>query len=158
MRTRSSQAWATLSGRAVLFCTTTGSTLILRHLLLRGRSEKLLRGVLTASWSLGLTVFQTLFSSVCPVGRSFIWLMCSILVLSYVIFLRYGSTPPWFLFPRPGKDHSNPSKYRPISLLSSISKVFERIILKRLNGFISTVNILPEHQFGLYLSSSLEGW
>jgi hypothetical protein len=34
-------------------------------------------------------------------------------------------------FPKPGKDPSNPSNYCPISLLSSISKVFERIILKR---------------------------
>lgn len=50
--------------------------------------------------------------------------------------------------PKPGKDLSNPSSYRPISLLSSISKVFERVILKRLNDFISSNTILPNHQFG----------
>jgi hypothetical protein len=39
--------------------------------------------------------------------------------------------------PKPGKDPSNPSDYRPISLLSFISKVFERIILnKGLNTFV----------------------
>jgi hypothetical protein len=32
--------------------------------------------------------------------------------------------------PKPGKDHSNPLNYCPISLWSSISKVFERIIPK----------------------------
>jgi hypothetical protein len=54
---------------------------------------------------------------------------------------------------KPGKDHSTtPSTYRPI--MSSISKVFERIILKRLNGFISTVNILPDHQFGFRVAHS----
>ncbi len=50
--------------------------------------------------------------------------------------------------PKPGKDHSDPSNYRPISMLSSISKVFERVILKRLNAFISSANIIPNHQFG----------
>jgi hypothetical protein len=49
---------------------------------------------------------------------------------------------------KPGKDHSNPSNYRPISLLSSISKLFEKIILKRLQDFISANNILPDHQDG----------
>jgi hypothetical protein len=40
--------------------------------------------------------------------------------------------------PKASKDPSNPSNYHKISLLSSISKVFERIILKRLNTFVST--------------------
>jgi hypothetical protein len=56
--------------------------------------------------------------------------------------------------PKPGKDHPNPSNYRPISLLSSISKVFERIILKCLGCFISTGNILPDHQFGFRVAHS----
>jgi Reverse transcriptase (RNA-dependent DNA polymerase)/Endonuclease-reverse transcriptase len=56
--------------------------------------------------------------------------------------------------PKPGKDHSNPSNYRPISLLSSISKVFEKIILKRLQDFISANNILPDHQFGFRMAHS----
>jgi hypothetical protein len=52
------------------------------------------------------------------------------------------------LIPKPGKDPSNSSDYRPISLLSSISKVFERIILNRLNTFVFTQNVFPNHQFG----------
>jgi Reverse transcriptase (RNA-dependent DNA polymerase)/Endonuclease-reverse transcriptase len=50
--------------------------------------------------------------------------------------------------PKPGKDLTNPSSYRPISLLSTVSKIFERTILKRLNDFVSANNILPHHQFG----------
>jgi hypothetical protein len=50
--------------------------------------------------------------------------------------------------PKPGKDPSNPSNYRPISLLSSISKVFERIILKRPSTFVFTQNVFPNYQFG----------
>jgi hypothetical protein len=50
--------------------------------------------------------------------------------------------------PKPGSDPSDPSNYRPISLLSSISKILERIILQHLNAFISGHNVLPNHQFG----------
>jgi hypothetical protein len=50
--------------------------------------------------------------------------------------------------PKPGRDHLDPSNYRRISLLSSISKIFERIILRRLNAFISGHNVLSNHQFG----------
>jgi hypothetical protein len=46
------------------------------------------------------------------------------------------------LIPKPGRDHSDPSNYRPISLLSSINKILERVILKRLNAFISGHNVL----------------
>jgi hypothetical protein len=56
--------------------------------------------------------------------------------------------------PKPGKDPSNPASYRPISLLSCISKVFEKIIQKRLNGFISENNIIPSHQFGFRAAHS----
>jgi hypothetical protein len=56
--------------------------------------------------------------------------------------------------PKPGRDHSDPSNYRRISLLSSISKIFERIILRRLNAFISGHNVFPNHQFGFRAAHS----
>jgi hypothetical protein len=56
--------------------------------------------------------------------------------------------------PKPGKDHSDPSNYRPISLLSSISKILERVILKRLNAFIFGHNVLLNHQFGFRAAHS----
>jgi Reverse transcriptase (RNA-dependent DNA polymerase) len=56
--------------------------------------------------------------------------------------------------PKPGKDPSNPSSYRPISLLSSISKIFESVVLKRLLNFITSNNVLPNHQFGFRTAHS----
>lgn len=47
-----------------------------------------------------------------------------------------------------GKDPTDPSSYRPISLLSSISKILERIILNRINIFLDENNIIPEEQHG----------
>jgi hypothetical protein len=56
--------------------------------------------------------------------------------------------------PKPGRDYSDPSNYRRISLLSSISKILERIALRHLNIFISGYNVLPDHQFGLMVAHS----
>lgn len=50
--------------------------------------------------------------------------------------------------PKPNKNLSDPSSYRPISLLSSISKIFERLVLNRLNSHIEANNIIPAEQFG----------
>lgn len=38
--------------------------------------------------------------------------------------------------------------YRPISLLSALSKIFEKLILKRIILHINLNNIIPEFQFG----------
>lgn len=47
---------------------------------------------------------------------------------------------------KPGKPIEDVKSYRPISLLPVISKIFERIILRRLSGPVSA--IIPDHQFG----------
>jgi hypothetical protein len=45
-------------------------------------------------------------------------------------------------------DKRNADNYRPISLLSSVSKVFEKAFCKRLVGFLANCNILGESQYG----------
>lgn len=49
---------------------------------------------------------------------------------------------------KPGKPFNNPNSYRPISLLSSISKLFEKIIKINIDKHLSGSNILPKEQFG----------
>lgn len=50
--------------------------------------------------------------------------------------------------PKPNKDHSLSKNYRPISLLSSLSKIFDKLLLSRLNKHISDNEIIPASQFG----------
>ncbi len=45
-------------------------------------------------------------------------------------------------------DKINPDNYRPISLLSTINKIMEKIMYKRLITFLNTHNILYNYQFG----------
>lgn len=56
--------------------------------------------------------------------------------------------------PKPGKNPTDPSSYRPISLLNAIGKVFEKIISYRMTSFIQDNNILPPEQFGFVFEHS----
>ena len=58
--------------------------------------------------------------------------------------LTNGTTP----LRKPGKPSCYVTSYRPVSLLSSPSKILERIILKRINHHIENNHILPPFQFG----------
>jgi Reverse transcriptase (RNA-dependent DNA polymerase)/Endonuclease-reverse transcriptase len=49
---------------------------------------------------------------------------------------------------KPGKDASAPSSYRPISLLKSLGKLYERILVTRLKEFVFSNDILIDEQFG----------
>ncbi|CAD6221967.1 GSCOCG00011676001-RA-CDS, partial [Cotesia congregata] len=49
---------------------------------------------------------------------------------------------------KPGKISTDPSSYRPISLLPTMSKVCEKVILKRLTQHEEKNNIIVDHQFG----------
>ena len=53
-------------------------------------------------------------------------------------------------------DKESVANYRPISLLTSFSKVFDRIIYERLLKHIETNNILAVEQFSFRTSSSTE--
>ena len=50
--------------------------------------------------------------------------------------------------PKPGKDHSDPNNYRPISLTSCVCKTLERMINDRLIWFLENNNILTDIQCG----------
>ena len=52
---------------------------------------------------------------------------------------------------KPDKNPAQASSYRPISLLSSISKLFERIILNRMMSHINENPIFADEQFGFWL-------
>lgn len=68
--------------------------------------------------------------------------------------LRLGYFPiKWkianvLLFHKPGKTKAEVSSYRPISLLPTISKVFEKVINRRLLDHVNSENIIPKFQFG----------
>jgi len=67
--------------------------------------------------------------------------------------LRVGHFPlNWklatvILIKKPGKDKSNPDSYRPISLLTSLSKIFEKVIHTRLQNFLNSADVIPKFQF-----------
>lgn len=52
------------------------------------------------------------------------------------------------LIPKPGKCPELVTSYRPISLLTVLSKIAEKVILKRINLIIQSKKLIPNHQFG----------
>lgn len=49
---------------------------------------------------------------------------------------------------KPNKPEHLKTSYRPISLLVTFSKIFEKLFLKRLSPILENNNIIPSHQFG----------
>lgn len=78
--------------------------------------------------------------------------------------LRMSYFPtPWkqaiiITIPKPGKNHQLPENHRPISLLSTPAKIYERIILTRLTDHLDENQTIPDEQFGFRptLSSELQ--
>lgn len=49
---------------------------------------------------------------------------------------------------KPNKPKNIPSSYRPISLLSNLGKIFEKLIHTRLNDYVCENNLISKEQFG----------
>jgi hypothetical protein len=49
---------------------------------------------------------------------------------------------------KPGKRPNELTSYRPISHLPVVSKVFEKLLLKRLLQIVEMNRLIPNHQFG----------
>lgn len=52
------------------------------------------------------------------------------------------------MIPKPGKDHTKAESYRPISLLPTVSKLFEKLLMSKLSPIIAERRCIPDHQFG----------
>jgi predicted metallopeptidase len=50
--------------------------------------------------------------------------------------------------PKLGKDPTETTSYRPVSIISVLSKVFEKLILKRIKKEVEPEEWIPRHQFG----------
>jgi hypothetical protein len=78
----------------------------------------------------------------------------SLLVVLFNAILQTHHFPaPWkharvFSILKPGKDPAQPSSYRPISLLDTIGKLFEKILLSRILSEVSGRGLLRDEQFG----------
>ncbi|GFW76926.1 probable RNA-directed DNA polymerase from transposon X-element [Trichonephila clavipes] len=73
-------------------------------------------------------------------------LVNKILTLNY--FPKFWKEAIIFPILKPGKNKNLPASYRPISLLPTLSKITESIILTRLKNFIYTNNLLNPNQYG----------
>jgi len=52
------------------------------------------------------------------------------------------------MIPKAGKDPTKVTSYRPISLLSTLSKLLEKLVLNKLTPILEEKKIIPNHQFG----------
>lgn len=52
------------------------------------------------------------------------------------------------MIPKSDKSTTDPKTYRPISLLPVISKLFEKLFLKRMKPLLEERGLIPDHQFG----------
>lgn len=53
-----------------------------------------------------------------------------------------------------GGDNNSPSNYRPIALLSILSKIIEKLIKKRITSFLMSHNLITTDQYGFQTGKS----
>jgi exonuclease III len=63
-------------------------------------------------------------------------------------FPRHWKIGQIIMIAKPGKNPTEVTSYRPISLLPILSKILEKIILKRLTPILTANKVIPAHQFG----------
>jgi hypothetical protein len=64
------------------------------------------------------------------------------------LFLNTWKRAEVIPLPKPNKPTTDPNSYRPISLLSTVGKLFERLIASRLTSFVNQQHRLPQEQLG----------
>lgn len=84
--------------------------------------------------------------------RLFLYIINSSIRLKYVP--TQWKVAEVIMIPKPGKELHNKSSYRPISLLSTMGKVFEKLLLKRLQPILEERSVIPAHQFGFRTNHS----
>ena len=52
------------------------------------------------------------------------------------------------MIPKPGKPTDELTSYRPISLLQILSKVFEKVFIKKIQVILENSKVIPDYQFG----------
>jgi len=62
------------------------------------------------------------------------------MLFCYVILL--------IMIAKPGKDPTEVTSYRPISLLPLLSRILEKLLLQRLKPLLTSQQLIPDHQFG----------
>lgn len=81
-------------------------------------------------------------------------LLVTLLSTLFTSVLLLGYSPkPWkhahvILFAKHHKDPRNPNNYRPISLTSTFSKLFEKVLARRIHQHLNTLGLLPSTQTG----------
>lgn len=77
-----------------------------------------------------------------------------LLAIIFNAIIRLGYFPKqWkkaeiILIQKPGKPETEVTSYRPISLLPTISKVFEKLFTSKIKEFLEGNQLIPAHQFG----------
>lgn len=69
-------------------------------------------------------------------------------VLRHRYFPTQWKVAKIIMIAKPGKNPEEVTAYRPISLLPILSKLLEKLILKRLSPIIDDRQLIPSHQFG----------
>jgi hypothetical protein len=69
-------------------------------------------------------------------------------VLRLEYFLCHWKVGQVIMTAKPGKNPADVMSYRPISLLTLLSKILEKVLLRRLISILEDAKSIPSHQFG----------